>query len=108
MISENVGLFLLQSLGGVRAGGTEGLPEDGGERKSYRGDACKHNRPYHVYPWQTLKHEFGHDTAERETYYICTDYNPHVFADISDSLTLHGSSEYLMYGNAFGILFCKV
>ena len=33
MISENVGLFLLQCLGRVRTGGTEGLPEDGGERR---------------------------------------------------------------------------
>ena len=38
-------LFLLQRLGRVGAGGAVGLPEDGGERKSYRGDACKHNRP---------------------------------------------------------------
>ena len=45
MISENVGLFLLQRLGRVRTGGTEGLPEDGGE-----GDDERSGNGRYIYP----------------------------------------------------------
>lgn len=37
--------LLLQRLGRVGAGSTEGLPQDGREGKGYGRDACKQDRP---------------------------------------------------------------
>ena len=103
MISENVGLFLLQSLGGVRAGGTEGLPEDGGEGDAYGQEAGQYQWPQSVHHWYALKDLSCNEISDRQAYDVGYYGDPHELAYVACRFALHCSSKDLMYRYALGV-----